>query len=57
MTQEEALEEARKRWGNGSAEMILNVGFVVLKGGETMGCGRTWEAAFADADLPSTQPA
>jgi pyrimidine deaminase RibD-like protein len=50
MTHEEAIIEAQKRWGNGSAEMIPMVGCVVMKSGETMGIGHSWEEAFLDAD-------
>lgn len=50
MTHSEAEKEAQRRWGNADAVMVPLIGCIVTKGGETMGVGRTWEAAFADAD-------
>lgn len=55
MTRAEALAEARKRWG--SEAIIFNQGRVYLlapsgsfEGNPRSGWGRSWEAAFADAD-------
>jgi hypothetical protein len=50
MSHEKAIQEAERRWGNGSVAMLPLVGCAVLKAGETMGTGHSWEAAFADAD-------
>ncbi len=50
MTYDQANSEAERRWGNGSVVMVPLIGCVVLKGKETMGIGRTWDLAFADAD-------
>lgn len=55
MTRTEALEEARRRWGP-EADVRLGVlvgqwiNHVVCGPRGLMGNGKTWEAAFADAD-------
>lgn len=57
MTQEQALAEAKRRWGKRADAWWFERGdpawrfYMVANAAETQyGCGQSWEAAFADAD-------
>lgn len=66
MTDEEALAEARRRWGPHAHVMVelttclelFLVGVADERTGEPAwhGAGRSWEAAFREADLPGRAP-
>lgn len=64
MTQQEAMDEAKRRWGSRAytsqdytrtiePEAVFYVGDLATY---AIGNGRTWEAAFADADRRAIQP-
>lgn len=51
MTQEEALQKANDRWGDGKVAVFYEVGFEDDHGYFNVeGMGYSWEEAFADAD-------
>jgi hypothetical protein len=64
MTQPEALQEARRRWGKSAhvraySNGLLTVGYQADEmftsiNTERQGTGHTWEDAFADADKKAT---
>lgn len=60
MTQAEALQEARRRWGEkasawdfGGSGLYIVSATDHLQGGYAAGMGESFEAAFADADRRS----